>query len=179
METAVFQIHSVYDHRTLRTMSRVLRKTMRRNLSLFVRIAAWIWVLVLVLLLAVSFSLSGFEIGFKHQALAFVPLSLMLLLLFLEDDLNAWIAASNILPGTREADTAFEAERYVVTTQSTQTVLQYDKIQALCETGDSFVLLLSKRHVQLFPKAGLPSGDVDRFRDFLSEKTGLPVQHVK
>ena len=173
MEETAFQIHSNYDHKALKTMSRVLRKTVRRKRSMVIRAVVWL-LAVLYAFLLVLLVLSG---GFPNVLEILVELIFLAELLF-EDDLNAWIAARNLLPGTKEADTRFGPSEYVVTTQATETRMRYENIGVVGETKDSFVFVIGKRHCQLFPKSGLQSGTPDEFRAFIEEKTGLTARYT-
>ena len=179
MENGEFQIHSAYDHKALKTMSRVLRKTMRRKRSIALRVFGWFAISLIVLAQIALAALDAFSLFDFGDAFTFLVVVVMALTLLFEDDLNAWIAAFSLIPGTREADTRFTPENYVITTQAAETRWNYEGIKAIGETQDSFVFMLSKRHTQQFPKAGMASGTPDEFRDFLTEKTGLPVRYVK
>ena len=179
METTEFQIHSAYDHKALKTMARVLRKTMRRKRNIALRVFGWFAVTLIVLEQIALVELNALSLFDFGDALAFLVVVVMVVTLLFEDDLNAWIAALSLIPGTREADTRFTPDCYTVVTQAAETRWNYEGIKAIGETQDSFVFMLSKRHTQQFPKAGMTSGTPDEFRDFLTEKTGLPVRYVK
>lgn len=173
-----FDIHSAYDHHALKTMSRVLRKTVRRRRSIALHVFGWLFVAFYVLVHAALLWLGDFALDFMGVVALLCVLFVLATLLF-EDDLNGWIASMNVMPGTREADTHFGAEEYVVTTQSTETRMRYENIGVVGETKDSFVFIIGKRHAQQFPKAGLAAGTPEQFRDFIAEKTGLSVRYVK
>ena len=178
MENTEFQVHSSYGHKALKTMVRALRKTARRKWSVALRVFGWFAVTLFVLAEIALAALGAFSFGFS-DALAFLVVAVMVVLLLFEDDLNAWIASWSLIPGTKEADTRFTPEGYVVTTQAAETRWTYARVVAVGETKDSFVFMLSKRHTQEFPKAGIASGTPDEFRDFIEERTGLPVRYVK
>lgn len=173
-----FQVHSHYDHKALKTIVRVLRKTVRRKWNIAFRVFGWLAVALIVLGQIALAALGAFSFGFG-DALTFLIAAVMVALLLFEDDFNAWLAALNLLPGTRDADTRFTSDGYAVVTEEAETRWGYDKIQAVCETPDSFVFLLSKRHAQQFPKGGFSEGTPDEFRGFLAEKAGLSVRYVK
>ena len=175
MDPTEFRIHSAYDHQVLKAMSRVLRRTLRRKRSIAYRIFGWT-ALLLTTLLQVGLLLID---EFYFQPFVFAVYAFVLAALLFEDDLNAWSASLNLIPGTREADTLFTSDSYIVTTQAAETHWHYAQIVALCETKDAFFIFVSKRHVQQFPKAGMESGTPEQFRAFLTEKTGLPVRYVK
>ncbi|MBR4544635.1 MAG: YcxB family protein [Oscillibacter sp.] len=170
-----FQIHSAYDHHALKTMSRVLRKTTRRKWSIALRVFGWTAVSAYVLLEAFLLWCGDFD----PDIVALLAIVFVLSVLLFEDDFNGWIASMNLLPGTREADTRFGAEEYIVTTQAAETHMRYENIGVVGETTDSFVFIIGKRHAQQFPKAGLAAGTPEQFRDFIAEKTGLSVRYVK
>ena len=170
-----FQIHSAYDHHALKTMSRVLRKTTRRKRSIALRVFGWTAVSAYVLLEAFLLWCGVFD----PDIVALLALVLVLSVLLFEDDITAWAAGLNLLPGTREADTRFGADEYVVTTKAAETHMHYENIRIIGETKDSFVFIIGKRHAQQFPKAGLAAGTPEQFRDFIAGKTGLSVRYVK
>ena len=178
METPEFQIHSAYDHKALKTMSRVLRKTIRRKRSIALRVFGWCAVTLFALSEIALAAIGAFSLEFGDIAVI-LAVAVKLFTLLFEDDLNAWIAALSLIPGTKEADTRFTSECYTVKTQAAETRWNYDRVQAIGETKDSFVFMLSKRHTQEFPKAGLSEGTPDEFRAFIEERTGLPVRYVK
>lgn len=178
MESREFQIHSSYDHKALKTMARVLRKTMRRKRSIALRVFGWCAVTLFTLSEIALAAIGAFSLSAGDVAVLLAVVVMLATLLF-EDDLNAWIAAFSLIPGTREADTRFTSEGYLVTTQAAETRWTYARVVAVGETKDSFVFMLSKRHTQEFPKAGLSEGTPEEFRDFIAERTGLPVRYVK
>jgi len=51
-------------------------------------------------------------------------------------------------------------------------------VQAVAETGNYFVFLLSKTHAQIYDKTHMTGGTAEEFRVFLAEKTGKPVESV-
>lgn len=178
MELTEFQIHSAYDHKALKTMCRVLRKTVRRKRAIAARVFGWLVIAFYALVRVGLLLLGDYSIDFMGVVSALCILFVLSALLF-EDDLNAWVASKNLLPGTREADTRFCEDEYIVTTQATQTHMHYENIGVVGETKDSFVFIIGKRHAQQFPKAGLASGTPEQFRDFIAAKTGLSVRYVK
>ena len=174
-----FQIHSAYDHHALKTMSRVLRKTVRRKWSIAFRVFGWFVVALVVLAHLALVMLDALPLFDFGDALALLVVVAGIAVLLFEDDFNSWIASINLLPGTREADTRFGADEYIVTTQAAETRMRYENIRAVGETKDSFVFIIGKRHAQQFPKAGLAAGTPEQFRDFIAAKTGLSVLYVK
>ena len=173
-----FHIHSVYDHKALKVMSRCLRKTMRFKLNLVTRIFGWT-VLVLFTLFQILLALFGMFLLDVDTFFFLLVIAVMLICLLFEDDLNAWIAAWNLVPGTAEADSVFLPAEYNVTTQSAQTQWHYDGILAVCETPEYYLFFLSKRHAQLFPKDGFTMGTPDDFRKFITETTGKTFKTFK
>lgn len=178
METTEFQIHSAYDRHAAKTMSRVFRKTVRRKSNLAFRVFGWFAVSLLFLAEMALAALGDFSPGLSDAVAIFAALVMLATLLF-EDDFNAWIALKTMIPGTREADTRFTPECYIVTTQVSETRWKYESVRTVGETKDSFVFILGKRHAQQFPKAGFTSGAPEQFRDFIASKTGAPVRYVK
>ncbi len=178
MESKEFQIHSAYDRKALKTMARVLRKTMRRKRSIALRVFGWFAVTLMLLSEIALAALDAFSWDVETALILLLCVVMVATLLF-EDDLNGWLAAFSLIPGTREADTRFTPDCYTVVTQAAEVRWNYENIKAVGETSDSFVLMLSKRHTQQFPKAGMTEGTPDEFRAFLTEKTGLPVRFVK
>ena len=178
MDENAFLVRSVYDHHTLTVMSRALRKTQRRWLSIAMRIFGWT-VFSLSALFQILLALLGAFLWDTSEAVLFLAMFVILAALLGEDHLNSWIASWNLVPGTREAETAFGETEYECTTQAAVSRWPYANIRTLCETKDYFVFFLSKRHGQIYPKSGFAQGTPEAFREFVQEKTGKQFRFVK
>ena len=178
MDEKTFLIRSVYDHKTLTAMCHAMRKTLKRGWSIAVRIFLWsciIAVTVLNLLLAI---MGAFVFDFD-EFLVLLVVAVMLAFVLGEDHLNAWIAALNLVPGSKDSQTRFLDTEYVCTNDAAVTQLPYEKIGTVCELKDYFVFFLGKRHGQVYPKSGFLEGTPEDFRSFITEKTGKEIRHVK
>ena len=135
----------------LRAMA-ALSRASRRTLGRRRSIAIHIFcwvVLVLDLLLSLLFWLGG-DVPWLNLLLGLMLLGALLF----EDRINGALGLRLVLPDTRQ-------------------------IQAVCETEDYFLLLLSRRHGQIYSKAGFTQGTLEAFRTFIAEKTGLPVPYIQ
>lgn len=178
MDGKEFLIQSVYDHKTLTAMCRALRKTLRRGLSLALRIFGWTLLALIAALHGILFWFGAFVVDFWEVTTVLVAL-VMLSVLLGEDHLNAWIAAWHLVPGSREAETRFTEADYECTTQAAVTRFPYDRIGTVCEMKDYFVFFLGKRHGQIYPKDGFRQGTPEDFRSFIADKTGKQIRKVR
>lgn len=55
---------------------------------------------------------------------------------------------------------------------------QYDKILALVETNDYFVLVMEMNHALAVEKANLEGGSIPEFSRFIEEKSGRKIQNI-
>lgn len=155
-------------------LSRAARRTLGRRRSIAVHIFGWA-VVVLILLLSLLLWLGGGGISYLNLLLGLV----MLATLLWEDRLNGAIGLRQTLPGSRQVTAHFTGEDYRHITPVSESRWHYDQIQAVCETEDYFLLLLSRRHGQVYSKAGFTRGDPETFRTFIAGKTGLTVQYIR
>ncbi len=169
----MFTIEQTYTLAGLTALCRAGRKTVRGPARI-PRLILWAFFLVLAVLVAVSLSL-----GLSPGVLAYVVLVAIPILLLTEDRLNAWIAQRQLLPGSAHSVTVFTPDSYTVTTDTTETIYQYENITQLCETQRYFIFFLGKRHGQMFDKSCFQSGTAEAFRAFIEEKTGLLFRTVK
>ena len=172
-----FQIRTTYDQRALAVMARTLRKTLRRRRSRIVHVFGWS-VVALALLLMLAECLAGTLSLDGPTVVTAVSAAVVLLVMLKEDAINGWAAGRHMLPDMREAVTVFEAETYTSTTKAAQTMWKYTQILGVYETEGYFVFFLSRRHGQIYDKAGFQKGTPERFRAFIAEKTGKPVEYV-
>lgn len=172
-----FRVKTVCGQKALTAMARALRKTLRRRRSLLVHLFGWTAAaLGFLRAFAAWRSESGLEAGDCVTLLAALVIAAVS---FTEDALNGWLAGRRQLPGTREAEAVFGSQEYACLTRPARTAWAYDQIVCVCETPDYFVFFLSKRHGQIFDKAGFIEGTPDAFREFIAGKTGKSVVYVK
>lgn len=163
-----FTAETTVDLRAMAALSRASRRTLGRRRSVAIHIFCWV-VLVLDLLLSLLFWLGGD-----------VPwLNLLLGALLFEDRINGALGLRLVLPDTRQITARFTEDGYRHTTPVSESTWHYEQIQAVCETEDYFLLLLSRRHGQIYSKAGFTQGTLEAFRTFIAEKTGLPVPYIQ
>lgn len=175
----MFTIQTTCNQKALTVMARALRKTLRKRHSILTRIFTSVLIAVFILIVA-SYFLIG-EAGEKIFTLAcyIVTIVLLALIIFMEDNLNGWIAGKQALPNAREVQTIFEADSYTNVTAAVKSVFTYKQIKVICETKEYIVFFLSKKHGQVFDKKGFQSGDLHSFRTFIIDKTGKNFQYIK
>ena len=167
-----FIIETTYDNAAMKAPARGLRKTLRAKRSRRSRIAA---TLVVILGMLLIWSRKTVDVRFILTA------AIMLMIVFTllrEDDLNGRIAKKRGLPGLDSAVTTFGPENYHSVTALGETIFGYDKILALAETEDFFLLIFSPSHGQVYSKKGMSGGTEDAFRNFLEERTKLKFQII-
>ena len=165
-----------YDMKTLTAMARALRKTVRKKRSRRAHIFGWIVVLLGNFLLlppaGSSFSINGRTLLTLSAVLA------ILLTFFFEDRLNGYFARKRLLPGTESAVSVFKEDSYHTETRSGQTDWPYDRIAAIAELPDYFILILGENHAQAYDKARLKGGMPEEFSRFLEARTGLSIARI-
>lgn len=171
MET--FQIEQTYDLAALTALCRAARKTTQKWKNVF-RTICWIIFGLGVVIFVAELLWHGAP-DFGLLALT----ALLLILLLLDDRLNAWVTLRRLVPGTAHSTTAFSGDVYTVTTDATETKYRYENITSLCETERYFLFFLGRRHGQIFDKQGFQSGEPEAFRRFIEEKTGKTFQNIK
>ena len=168
-----FVIETAVDQRAVTALARGLRKTLRRRRSRMVRLLGWA-LAALSLLLSLLLYLAEGDVLWLNLL---IGLALPVIILC-EDRLDGAVGLRQVLPGSRQVTARFTEEDYVHTTPVSESRWRYGQIQAICETEDYFLLLLSRRHGQVYSKAGFTRGDPEAFRAFLAARTGLPVRAV-
>ena len=102
----------------------------------------------------------------------------ILLTFFFEDRLNGYFARKRLLPGTESAVSVFKEDSYHTETRSGQTDWPYDRIAAIAELPDYFILILGENHAQAYDKARLKGGMPEEFSRFLEARTGLSIVRI-
>lgn len=169
-----FTFETEYNAKTMASMAKVLRKTIRKKHSRRSHIFGWI-AAALGLLLVIS---KGFSLGFR-TIITLVALVVILVALLFEDKINGFVAKKRLLPGTEKAVTVFTEAVFISTTDIGKTEWSYDKIVLIAETRDFFVFIFSTSHAQLYDKHHLQGGTVDDFRCFIERTTKKQVQKIK
>jgi hypothetical protein len=171
-----FTLNSVYDQAAVTAMARALRKTVRKKHSRRSHVFGWI-VTALALMLSFLPGEDGFAITFKTVATWLVVLVIVVTLLF-EDAINGYFARQRALPGTVQTKTTFASDGYYSVNDAGETLWSYKNVQTVAETGDYLVFVLNKNHAQVYDMRTISGGTEAKFREFLMEVTGKPVQHV-
>lgn len=120
---------------------------------------------------------SSFSISGKTLLTLAAVLAILLTFIF-EDRLNGYFARKRLLPGTESAVSVFKEDSYHTETRSGQTDWPYDRIVAMAELPDCFILILGENHAQAYDKARLKGGSPEEFARFLEEKTQLPITRI-
>lgn len=169
----MFEIEQTYTIAGLTVLCRAARKTVRR------------WTIVLRPFMWFIFAL-GIGLNILLKLLGGSPLlwslpvfgALLVMLLF-GDRFNAWVAQRQMFPGSAHSVTVFTPDAYTVTTDTTETIYQYENITNLCEAEGFFIFFLGNRHGQMFDKSGFRIGDCDEFRTFIEQKTEKTFKKIR
>lgn len=167
-----FTVQTTYDQKAMKALAKGLRKTLRAKRNRRSRIFATV-----VVLLGMFLIWSRKTVDLRSIVTAAAMLAIVFALLR-EDDLNGRIARKRGLPGLEESFTTFRKENYHSITALGETTFYYEKILALGESEEYFILLFSPSHGQVYAKAGLSGGTADEFRRFLEEKTKLTFKGI-
>ena len=170
----MFEIEQTYSVAGLTVLSRAARKTVRSGWSLLLRIVLWG-----IFALGVALNALLLLWGGTPNLWSLVIFPALLALLLLEDRLNAWISMRMLLPGSAHSVTVFTTDAYTVTTDTTETIYQYENITNLCEAEGFFIFFLGNRHGQMFDKNGFYVGDCGEFRAFIEQKTGKTFKKIR
>ncbi len=172
-----FRFETKYDQRGLTAMARAMRKTIRKKGSRRSHVFGWCIVALDIMLIAVG-RMTDEPWTFRNTLTLGVGV-ILVVILFTEDQVNAFFAKKKMLPGTSLAKSVFTEENYTSTTEAAATEFHYETVQQVCETADYFVLLFSRQHGQIYDKAALSGGTAEDFRTFITEKTGKPIVYIK
>lgn len=174
-----------HDQKAFTAVAMVLRKTVRRTMSMVIRVIGGIFVAMLLLftILPFLFILDDREFLMLGMIVA-VPVviffALIIVLPFVfEDQLNGFIARKRALPGTARTTAVFTVEGYTIKTEIAKTEYQYNSASLIAETNDYFVFVLGNNYAQIFSKRGICRGSVDYFREFIVSMTNKPLLIIK
>ena len=167
-----FTFQTVYDQKAMTALARGLRKTLRTKRNRRSRILGTIVAVLGFLLIWYRKT-----VDFRSVLTAAAILAIIFALLR-EDKLNGTIAKKRGLPGLEESATTFREECYHSVTALGETTFYYEKILALAETEEYFLLLFSPSHGQIYSKAGMTGGDETAFRSFIEKKTNLTIKRI-
>ena len=170
----VFQVNTTMDRKSMTAMAKAARKTLRRKKCIAVRVFGGV-----AALLTAGMGLLRWGAGDVHGWIDLALAAGLLALMLLEDAVNGAVAVSQLQPDNREVYTTFDADGYTNNAGGATGHWPYEKVQAVCETNDYFVLLLGPRRGQVYDKSGFVEGTAEEFRGFISEKSGKPVQYLK
>lgn len=168
-----FIFETQYNAKTMTSMAKALRKTVRKKHSRRSHIFGWI-VTVLALLLVIK----DFALDFRTIITSIAILAILIALLF-EDRINGYVAKKRLLPGTEKAVAVFSESGFISTTDIGKSEWNYDKIMLIAETADFFVFVFSASHAQLYDKRHLQGSTVDEFRRFIETATDKQVLPIK
>lgn len=168
-----FTIETQYNAKTMASMARALRKTIRKKHSRRSHIFGWI-VVALALLPLIS---QGFSFDFRTISTSIAVLVILTVFL-LEDRINGYVACKRLLPGTEKAVTVFSENGFISTTDIGKSEWTYDKMILIAETENFFVFIFSASHAQLYDKRNIQGGTADDFRRFIETATGKQVQSI-
>lgn len=167
---------TTYDQKTLCTMARALRKTVRKKHSRRSHIIGWC-IVVLGLLLSLLPGEDGFAVTGK-TLLTWLVAAVVAVTLIWEDRINGYFADKRALPGMKVTAAAFDEEGYTTVNEAGETRWKYENIQTVAETAEYFVFILNVNHGQAYRKQSIAGGTAEEFRAFLAEKLGKPVEQI-
>ena len=166
------QFETNYNQKTMTTMAKTLRKTLRKDRNRRTHIFGWI-----IVMLSIFIAWDGFRLDFRYIVTC-LAIFLIVFVLIWEDQVNGFIARKRILTGTERTTTVFSEDGYCSTTELGKTEWNYDKIMALAETKEYFVFIFSTSHAQVYDKNGISGGTVQEFRSFIESKTKKKVTMI-
>lgn len=169
-----FLFETEYNAKTMTSMAKALRKTIRRKQNRNTHIFGWLTAALGLFLLIVR----GVRFDFR-SIITLAAVLVIVIVLFCEDQLNGYAAAKRMLPGTEKAVTVFSEDGFSSTTEVGKSEWKYDKILTIAETGDFFVFIFSTNHAQIYDKKQLRGGTVDEFRNFIEKETKKQVQLIR
>jgi len=171
-----YRFETTYNQKTLTTMARCIRKTVRRPRNQKSHILGWI---VIAMALPLVFLSDG---STAQRVVISTALLVMLAVLLFEDQINGLFARKRLLKGTETAKSVFDTENtdtFVSQTVVGKSEFSYQRIAVIAETDEYFVFIFSENHAQSYLKSSLSGGTPDEFRQFISEKTNKPILSVK
>ena len=171
-----FTMESRYGKKTLADMSRALRKTTRKKNDRRSMIWAWI-VLLLNLLFFLVPGENGFVWDWKRVLNGGAAL-MMIVIILRQDAINGFFARKRMLKGNGYSRLALGEEGYTTSTENATTQWNYQALAAIGETEQNLVFILDKRYAQAWEKDSLEGGTMEQLRQFLTEKTGLPITRI-
>ena len=104
--------------------------------------------------------------------------ALMLVWVLFLNEIRAWLVGRFVMKGVARHTARFTDEGYVIANQRGEQSFDYSSVQALCEDGRYFFLMLSRQQGNLFDKQGFHTGTADQFRAFLERKTGQTMKKL-
>lgn len=167
-------IQTTLDRRAMTALAKATRKTLRRGRNGPVRLLAWLVVILESFLTAtyIQGGASGWHIN--------LLLGLIMLTCILAEDLVNGLTFLRQTPADRrEVNAAFQDDGYTLRTQAGEEWWPYRQIQAAVETKDYLILILDRRHGQVYDKKGSAWGTLEELRTLLQKRTGLKIQTVR
>lgn len=168
-----FSFETVYDQKAVTAMAHGLRKTIRKRHSRRSHVFGW-FVVALTLLLTLPLGDETLKIE-GRTIITWTAGMLVLVTLLFEDKINAWIARRRMMAGTDRAVCTFTQDDYCSESAVGRTEWRYENIQYIAEDKDYFIFVFDKNHAQVYAKQGMTDGTVDKFRAFISGKTGKEI----
>ncbi len=172
-----FYVETEYTAQTLRALSHVLRKTVRRKQDLQNKAVGFILIVCAGVLTVLRISENG-----RPQLSTWMILAAALIVIsewIFSDRLSGWIAHRRMPANMAVMRAVLSEDVYTIDTDAGKTEWSYDRVGVCAETDAYFFLLLDQNHGQVFDKAKITGGDTDAFRAFLERKTGKTVQKVR
>lgn len=166
------EAQTLYDQKTYRAMTRAMGKTLRRRSRRRTHLSGWA-VALAGALLVLSQTRAGRLDLWGWACIAAV--GIVLLTLLGEEHFTAALGVWLRRPGTKTGRIRLWEGGYSVETEGAYTRFSYAQIQAVVETAEYFVLVLSPYNAQALDKGRLEGCSVETLRRVLREKTGREI----
>ena len=103
---------------------------------------------------------------------------MMIVIILRQDAINGFFARKRMLKGNGYSRLTLGEEGYTTSTENATTQCNYQALAAIGETEQNLVFILDKRYAQAWEKDSLEGGTMEQLRQFLTEKTGLPITRI-
>lgn len=163
-----------YDQKTMTAVARALRKTVRGARSR--RSHRVGWPLAVVGLGLAAWRATGGQ--WLRCGITMLAEAALIAALLGEDAINGYFACRRLLPGAERATATFNETEFTSDTEVGRTVFRYDKIEALAESADYFLLIYDASHAQAYDKTSISGGTAEDFRALIEGATGKKIVQV-
>lgn len=162
----------------------IIRHTLHReDMIAFVRTAGRRSRILLCLLALVWWAYFALEVYWYYwdiyHTLLLVLAAALTLLAVVFPRIVGWKLWHSRNSNAAEATLAFMDDCVRVSTNLSEGTTQYDIFMRIVESDRYFYLYTQKKLAHILPKASFNQGNPAEFGAFITEKTGLPIKHVR